>query len=329
MQESMVEPGKDIERPSVLRLITLVGPGYIKRPYVQRCVRSWQRIVDAEPSPIVVDAGMSKEDQDRAANLGLDVSKEHEDLVRSAVANRPSLEALRNKFFIWKKVVDPVVLGKGTRTVVIDTDVYVTRRVALPVNSPSFIYQCDDVPAYRGSWKLPLCEPMVYSLNAGFLVIQPDCIDLDHMEYLAKRYFINYPVGWWTDQSMWSTIMAGMQEVAIFDGRDVRTFSGSRKRTLEEARSNEVRFFGNSEQIDEREEAKSMIHGLSIIHFAGRGKAWIDLAGGVDIADNECHVIRVCPAKPVSMVKKLMLSFRMVAVHAKTHVKRFRSRKVA
>lgn len=302
---------------SKLRLITLVGPGYIRRPYVQRCVYSWRRIQGAETVPIAVNAGMSENDQSRARELGLEVSDEYEAIVHAAVENRPTLRELRNRFLTWKKVVDPVVLGRGARTLIIDTDVFITQRVMIPGDCPPFVYQCDDVPAYRGSWKLPLLEPMVYSLNAGFLLIEPDDVDLDHMEHIAKRYFLTYPIGWWTAQSMWSTIMARSGNVGIFSGEDVCTFSGSRKRTMREARANRVKLFGNGKLISERTEALRMIRGLAVVHFAGRGKAWIDLVNEVEGISRDQRELRVHTAQPASALQCVLLSSRMLAVRLK------------
>jgi len=320
---SVAERGVDAnDYADGIRLITLIGPGYIRRPYVRRCIESWRRILGCERAPIAVNAGMSEKDQKYARSLGLSVSDDHEETVGAAIDSRPALRSLRQRFFTWKKVVDPVVLGAGARVLIIDTDVFVSRKVGIPIDCPPFVYQCDDVPAYRGSWRLPLLEPMLYSLNAGFLLIKPDEIDLDYMEFLAERYFLAYPIGWWTAQSMWSTIMAKSRRVGIFNGSDVCTFSGSRKRTPEEVRLNQVKFFGNSELISDRTEALSMIRDIAVVHFAGRGKAWFDLVEEMDFADEERTVLRISSAQPVSFLESALLSGRLLTVRLRDRIRK-------
>jgi hypothetical protein len=213
---------------------------------------------------------------------------------------------------MWKKVLDPLVLCDDEYLLVIDTDVLITRPIGFSSAGPRFVYQCDDVPAYRGSWRLPLRRPMMYSLNAGFMILPPAEVDLDQLEEVTRRYFLNARNTWWTEQSAWSFIMASSGDGGMFDGHDVRTFSGNRKRTPEEVRSNRVKFFGSSDLIDSREEAMELIRGAAVLHFAGSGKTWIDLAKELVDDHAQRQVLGVIPARPAGPVQRLVLSGRLL-----------------
>lgn len=298
-----------------IRLVSLVGRGYIQRPYVERCIRSWQKIQGIESMPILVDAGMSGDEVTHALKMDLRVVSQNDERILEALKKYKALREIRKRFLTWKKVVDPIVLGEGCGNVlIIDTDVYVARKIRIPTEEYSFIYQCDDVPAYRGSWKLPLLEPMVYSLNAGFLIIEPETIDLEELEWIAEKYFYRCKRAWWTAQSMWSTIMARSGNLGIFDGRDMRTFSGSRKRTRKEGEENVVKFFGNASLIEDRKEALDVIKGLSVIHFAGKGKNWIDLVAEIGFKNSSIYDVGVKAASLASGRERAMISARMLSL---------------
>jgi hypothetical protein len=116
---------------------------------------------------------------------------------------------------------------------------------------------------------------------------------------------------WWTAQSVWSAIMASSRSAGIF------TVSGNRKRNVDEISSNKVKLFGTSDLIDSREEAMQLLQGAAVLHFAGRGKAWIGLAQELGDDTQPPHVLRVLPSRPAAARQRFLLAARILAVQIK------------
>jgi hypothetical protein len=297
-----------------IQVVTLADSQYLRRSYVAICVRSWARIRGADRPFWLLDAGLGDDDEVIDA-LGLRKPPEAERRIQERLAPWPALRSIRSRFITWRKLIDAVVLFEQARHVLfIDTDAYVAKPIAFPQSKFDFAYQCDDVPAYRGRWYLPLCEPMLLSLNAGFMLFAPARVDLEELERITSRYFLNAKNMWWTVQAAWSVVMAASGACAMFDGRDVRTFSGNRKRTLTEIQRNSVKLTGRSEVIGSEAEASALLNGAAVLHFAGHGKAWINVAESLSDSAAVTQVLRLQPPQLASALERMMIAGRMLAV---------------
>lgn len=302
-------------RPEAIQIVTLADSRYLTRDYVEMCVRSWRRIARAARPFWVLDAGLDRGDHERARELGLELPHEYEARIEGALANFPELRRIRTRFITWRKLIDATVLFRNAgRVLFIDTDAYVVVPIEFPDSLAHFVYQCDDVPAYRGGWSLPLREPMVVSLNAGFMLWTPAKVDLEHLERLTATYFAGAKKMWWTVQAAWSAIVAASGSFAMFDGRDVRTFSGNRKRTRAEIEGNAIKMVGRSGDLTTEAEARALLDGAAVIHFAGHGKSWLKIASSMGDDRARPRVVRSVPIRPASPLQRLMIAGRMLAV---------------
>lgn len=307
-----------------VKVVTICRRNHVGEGYVARCTRSWRRIRGASGRLAMIDAGLGDDGQAMAREMGFEVYGPHSRERDAALKGREALKTIRRKWLTWRKVVDPVVHFRDEPYVlIIDTDVLVTRPIALPDAGYDFAYSCDPVPAYRGRWHLPLRERMLLSLNAGFLLVRPAAVDLDELNRLAERYFLNTRMMWWTAQSVWSVVMAASERTAMFDGRDVRTIAGNDKQTHEQMVSNRVKLFGGNRAVADEAEMGRLIQGAAVLHFASRGKRWIDYADDNDregVADapeeagkGEADVLRVMPARRATWLERLVICGRMAA----------------
>lgn len=301
-----------------IALYTTCDHRHLHRKITSICIDSWKNINGLANQSYITDMGLSIEDNEKLNSLGFTVINKEEKCVNNKLINYPNLQRIRNDCPSWRRIIDPAIyLSQYDYLLSIDTDVFINQSIAFPDWNYKVVFQCDDVPAYRAKWTLPLLEPMVLSLNGGFILFKPEIIDLDYLEFVAAKYFSNIKNPWWTHQAIWSVIVGQCPSRAQFSGEDVRNISGLQKRTPKEIRKNRVKFFGKNKAINNRYEIKSLCEGASVIHFASISKKWIYLfEGNYKIKEEKCY-IRANSVPKASSIERLLISLRMIAINSK------------
>jgi hypothetical protein len=197
--------------------------------------------------------------------------------------------------------------------VLVDTDVFVVEPIAFADQGLDFVFNGDSTPGFRGKWYLPLIEPMVPTINPGFLLLRPTAVDLDALENLVQRYFLWSKNYWWTRQAALSVIVGRSQRRGIFSGVDVRVFSGDVKRTAKQIRENHWMYFGSNAPAD-RGFAEECLRGAAVLHCAGRGKKWLELARAWVRCDGAPRILSALPAQNASRLQRCALALRMLAI---------------
>ena len=137
--------GNTVPHLNGIQIVTLANSAYLRRPYVTTCVRSWRRISGADRPFWLLDAGLTDRDEQFAQEIGLTQPVNAAERLADFLEAWPALREIRERFITWRKMIDAIVLFLDAPHVLfIDTDVYVTVRVAFPESGFDFAYQCDD-----------------------------------------------------------------------------------------------------------------------------------------------------------------------------------------
>lgn len=301
-----------------LVLVTVAGGEHFGNNFSKACIDSWSRLRDVRKPRLMINGGLTSKGLTFALEQGFEVPDKHTELVLEAVRNRPGLAYIRRQLYTWRHIVDGLILYSHAKHIVfVDTDVYITRPIRINSDGSDFIYNCDDIPGFRGRWTIALREKLVPSINPGFIVIRPSAVDLDMLSDLISRYIVGQPgTLWWTRQTVLAVLVGNSQKSEIFDGEDVRVISGYRKRTAQEIRTNKWKILGDSRPMVDPTEARKCIEGAAVLHLAGRGKKWIHIAQ--EYADDESrpYVLRSSPAIVASPWESLLISMRLLLLQS-------------
>ncbi|MBI1374423.1 MAG: hypothetical protein GC159_17035 [Phycisphaera sp.] len=262
--------------------------------------------------------GLREEDDGFASDLGFEVTRIDEPRIIDALRDYPGLLKMRPNLPTWRHLIDSAVIApEADHILLIDTDVFVVEPVAFPDNGVEFFYNGGDIPGFRGRWYLPLVRPMLPTINPGFFLYRRDAMDLALMDELVRRYFLGSKNYWWTRQAALSVIVAASPHAGIFDGNDVRVISGNKKRTPEEVRRNHWKLMGNSEPVTDRDLMERYIEDAAVIHFAGRGKDWIDLATGRSRDSGTPRFLRTYAGPRATYLQRCLIAARMLAIQTR------------
>lgn len=310
---------------SHLALVTVAGGDRFGDEFSRTCVSSWVRIEGIDGPKLMINGGLTATGRNVADEYSFTVIEKNDERIREAVRNRPGLDFIRRKLYTWRHIVDGLILCSDAEYIVfIDTDVFVTRSVSLPLQDAEFLYNCDDIPGFRGSWTIPLKERMVPSINPGFLVVKSSAVDLDVLNELILRYFMSHrDTFWWTRQTAMAILVGRSPRSFIFDGDDVRVFSGNYKRTPKDIRRNRWRYFGSSRPVTDESRARQAIQGASILHLAGLGKRWLHIAEGFIDEDSSPYQLGVSPAKVATPFESVVIAIRLLLLQSAARRKLF------
>lgn len=305
-----------------MKIVTVCGKNILRAPWVVPSIRSWQTIEGCDDLHVIDDDTevASADFQAHGIDVGCVYSgRESESAVRDALTRYPTLCTLRAKDLSWRKILDPAVRFPGERLLLLDTDVFVARPVAMPAGERSMCFMMEGIPAYRATPSLPFRHPMVFSLNAGMVWYDTAMIDLDFLEWIAARYFLQVRTLWWTEQAAWALLAARQEQRYYFSGELVRVFSANSKRTPHQVRENKTVYFGDSTPLKSLDAMRAHLSGAAVIHFSGNGKECFttyhqgiypfELGARGDMTPIRLPVI---PARTTSGMEKLVISIRLL-----------------
>ena len=298
---------------SGMKLVSVAGRTHIRKDYVRKCVESWARLAGTDGPYRLISDGLDPEGREIATDLGFVIEDDNPEAVSEAVSSRPALAILRKRLPTWRHVIDSLILyQQASRIVLADTDILIQQEIGFESTVPDFSFNCDDIPGYRGSAILPFTERMVPTINPGFMLLNPRAVDMDFLEYIARKYFVRCKNYWWTRQAALSVLVAQTESRGLFSGEDVRVISGNLKRTPEEIIGNRWKLLGNSAGQENEEIIRKSMDGAAVLHLAGRGKNWIELAEGLAPKSNSGRrTVRVEPAPLASGRERLLICLRM------------------
>lgn len=258
-------------------IVTLLGEYLFKKTWFSFCTESWNLAKLPYPIYIINDGSLSIESKEKIASMGFIVAPEIDvnAAVNSILSNYPAIHEIRKKSILFKKIIDTSIFFTHKKMLFVDSDVIFTRRFILPSDAPSLLFCIDEIPGYGGSWQVPLRHPIVTGLNSGFIYFDPAIIDLDYLEYIAKKYFLKTKNIWWLEQTCWALLAGRIQSKGIFEGKDACVIGGFKKRTAAEVRLNKTTYFRRYDGVSDLKTIESLIGDAAVVHCAGSGKQWI------------------------------------------------------
>lgn len=261
-------------------MVTLTGTRGMAGPEFKTCVRSWSRAAFAESIHVVSD-GTLVEGRVESFDGGILKAvppEECEARVRSELKNLKSLQEMRKRSVMYRKVVDiPLWFRDEPRIAYVDTDIFFLRPVLAPDGDHDLLMGVDDATSYSGSWRIATEQRALPGLNAGFLIYKPGMIDFEFLDFLARRYFLQSRSSWLAEQPIWAILMAKWEKTGLFDGRDVRVIGGLGKRSRKEILDNQFVWLRKGKAAKNESEVRPLIDGAAVAHLAGSGKAWVEL----------------------------------------------------
>lgn len=268
---------KDTENHSNIRLVTLLGDWPLQHPWVLACMNSWRNLNGIQPQWLVLSDGtLNPSLLPRLEGITLEAdTKKQESIVLEKLSTYPCLRKIRSLDLTWRKIIDlKIMCQEEVSVLLIDTDVLVRRKVSFPKHDlrSGPVYLREDIPAYQGDFRTPWKFPMVMSFNAGFVWLNPDCVDLALLERLAKNCVLTASNTWWTEQLAWSVIAGSSGNPMFWDGRDARVVSGFRTRSPEQIEANQVHLFSSKQELSSDKEMIQYAGNASVVHLAGYGK---------------------------------------------------------
>jgi hypothetical protein len=293
-----------------IRLVSVAGKTHINRDYTAQCVTTWSRIRGIAGRYQLISDGLRESDVELATDLGFDVLPRHPEIVVEAMSARPALAKIREALPTWRHVIDSVIVFRDSPYILlIDTDVLLRQPIVFERQGLDFLYNCDDIPGFRGKWYLPYIEPMVPAINPGFMLLNPQAVDLDTLEQLVARYFISQKKYWWTRQAALSVLVGRSTRRGIFDGNDVRVISGNYKRTPQQVINNKWAWLGSNRLVTDENLMRQFFEGAAVLHCAGAGKKWLHIA--LD-ATQETRMLRGWPVRNATPIERVLISGRML-----------------
>jgi hypothetical protein len=292
----------------------MCGSYHANKDWYPRCISSWHRVQGAREVFILDDGSLEKEDYDLIQQAGHNVVpiKKINKEVHEQIKPYPALKKMRDRSSTFRKVVDANILfRKSEKVLLVDSDVYVRGKIKIPIDAPEFLYVIADVSGYRGGASLPIFHPMVLGFNAGFVFWHPGSVDLELLDKISEKYFLQVQNEFWTEQAAWSVLAGRAGSKGAFDGRDVCNVGGLQKRSPQEVRANETKWFGKSTPVKDPSVIEKIVEGTSVLHFPGPGKKWIqDFATPREDAD-QVRTLRWEPTENANLFERGLLALRM------------------
>ncbi len=301
--------------------ISVLGSRFLKDERVISCIRSWKNIIDVTDFKIISDGTLTSEDINFIQNdLEIKVFDDQiiEDLVVSKIKSLPHISAyLENIRHYRKAIYSPLLSQTHDRCLLIDSDVLVTQTICLPPSdeAPEILISPDDIPAYRLHWSAGFRIPLAPCINSGFVYFKPSCINLEYLESVFEKVRSPSKNKWWIEQATWAIYCGYVESKGLFDGQDARVVSGLGKRSAQEIVGNQFVWYRKSNP-NTKEEVFEMINGAAVIHFAGPGKRWIDLAAQKKIRDEKDNprMLRWKPLENAKGLAILLLTIRLAII---------------
>ena len=303
----------------MLPLVTLCGTYNFSKEWVRPCIESWKNIlnIDRNELHLIPDNHLNNEDEKEFSSLGFKVHNDVaiQESIDNFLCDYPTLKEIRKLDLTWRKLLDTSILfAHHSKIVLIDTDVLVNHECILPEKGVDIAFMMEDIPAYRGNWKIVWNHKLVPAFNAGLVIFQPAKVDFSFLEYIVKKYIIGCKDYWWSEQLAWACIAGKSVNRFVFDGKQSRVVSGFQKRTPKEVLQNKYSYFGKRGTIDSFENFLPFIEGSSIIHFAGLGKKWFNQSSNylqsIDYSNHKKNIeLLECPT--LSVTDKVLISSRL------------------
>lgn len=303
-------------------IVTLLGQWPLSHDWVPICMKSWENIQGiAKEINVISDSSLESLTSfpSYTERLGLPIKYSSDNIVKveNVLKSYPALATIRALDLTWRKIIDPVILFPHYQKILlIDTDVIVRRPVILP-NKSGIFYLREDIPAYQGSPIIPWKFPIVKSFNAGFILFEPRTIDLNFLEKVVSKYFLNLKNFWWSEQLAWSLCAGRLPQRFIWKGKHCAVLSGFNTRNSLEISSNVVKFF-SSKKVLNAQEIYNIAGDAIILHLAGQGKHhWEEFPICFDSKAVELEY-ELDPL--ISLFWKMAISFRLLIKHLTTRV---------
>lgn len=255
-------------------LVTLYGSNYISNDWTVPCMESWKKLKNLSSSEtyVIPDKPLSDNEKSFFARMAFNVMEEDKEIT-SFLKTYPALKEIRHKDPTWKKIIDSYILFRNAeKIIIIDTDVYIVDDIFLPLVNFDIVYMREDIPAYRGNWRMVINERMVPALNAGLIIVNPKIIDFGYLEQVVTKYLKNSKKLWWSEQAAWSCLAGKSEKRFLFSGKQVRVTSGMKQRSVNQIIKNKYNYYGKKNLIQKDEDFFELLDGASILHFAGPGK---------------------------------------------------------
>lgn len=285
--EVMIPSGAASESAAAPALITLLGKWTVQQPWTLPCLKSWHRLLGTSGALWLVSDGTLGEEEiaqlrDQLPGLKIRVLPEQEQRVAEALAPFPALAALRKDNLVWRKLIDfSLTRGPGCDSLLcIDTDVFVRRPAALTAGagggSLGMIYMREESPSYHGKWRAAFREPMVLACNSGFLLFQPETIELAFLDYIVRNYLQDLPNYWWSEQFAWSMLAGRSTCPRYWEGASASVITGLLTRTPREILENRVKFLSGRTLVKNSSQILDYCGDIPVVHLAGMAKRFIN-----------------------------------------------------
>lgn len=299
---------------SKIRCVSLCGDYHVSKGWYDRCASSWHKIEGVSEVDVIDDGSLSEESVSRIQSLGHNVVESDivEDRIDESLRNYPNLKEIRDNNKLVRKIVDTnAIFEEESKILFLDSDVYFRRPVKFPQKTPSIIFTSGDVSGYGGYPTAPLRYPVVLGINSGIILWDTDVVDWSFLEEIAERGMLkSQNKWWWVEQFCWALLAARADSKGMFDGRDVRNISGTRKRTPQELKSNVTKWIGDSSLLENRDLVEEMVSGSSVLHFPGQGKRWIH-EFTEPVTDDIRQTLRWCPIRNARYPERVLLALKL------------------
>ena len=303
--------------------VSVLGRRFLRDERVLSCIHSWKNIHGISEFKIISDGSLKPEDtQFIKESFGFEVFNDEEigDLVEPQIKNLKYISRYLKEIKHYRKAIYSPLLSQGfDRCLLIDSDVLITEPICFPSSheAPEILISPDDIPAYRLHWSAGFRIPLAPCINSGFVYFQPSSINLEYLESVFEQVQSKSQNKWWVEQGTWAIYCGYVSSKGLFDGHDARVVSGLGKRTASEIMNNEYVWHRKSKP-NQKSEIAEMIKGAAVIHFAGPGKQWIDLATTFPNNQNSQGVnprhLRWDPLQNASGLEVLLLTLRLAAI---------------
>ncbi|MBD2364686.1 hypothetical protein H6G36_26535 [Anabaena minutissima FACHB-250] len=307
-----------------IAVVSLCNAYSSKQDWFPLCVGTWKYYLTEFDKYFVSDGTLNSEQKAKIELLsgGKFINTElDEPKLTSVLQKYPAISKQRELCVFYRRIVDySIYFSHYDYIVSVDTDIGITAPIKLPSTLPDFAFCVDEVPGYSADPIVAFQTKILTGLNAGFLIFRPKNIDLDFIENITKKFILNKgKTNWWSEQTCWALIAGHLCEnVKVFSPNSVAIVSGIRKRTLNDVRNNQTRYFTRAKKIEDIEYIKEIIGSAKVIHFAGPGKPWIKpIMGNVIHPDSfnqnkEPEILKFDLLPSENLIEKFKLFLRLL-----------------
>lgn len=308
---------REIGQPNAepIEFVSMCGNWLLDRDWFRPCAETWRNLIQGRVHRILSDGGLTEESCRKLADWSGNTIERLSDwrtLETELRQNYPALAVLRERCVFMRRITDlPYLLGRDARVLSFDTDVFVRTPVILPTECPDFAYCVDEVAGYTGRAALALREPLLRSLNGGFLLFRTGQIDLPRLEWLAAKYLSRLGRIWWAEQTAWGLLGGGIASAGVFSPQSVDIISGFRFLSEADRLAGRSKYFTLHRPKSTEAELRGRMDRAPIIHFAGPGKPWIRQACASEASPPV--TLEILSAPRLSMAERIALFFRLSA----------------